>query len=113
MDTAKLLRLLNERSVDYVVIGAMALPMHGYARATLDIDVFIRASSANAEHTLEALAEFGYDVHDVSADDLRTKKVLIRQYRRPPVRQRRDIRSSLGESSRGHIERCPRIFPVT
>jgi hypothetical protein len=63
-----------------VVIGAAAFPVHGYARATLDIDIFIRPVLANAERTLAALRAFGYDVTDLSATDLLTHKVLIRQY---------------------------------
>lgn len=35
MDIENLLRLLNENSVDYVVIGATAFPTHGYSRACL------------------------------------------------------------------------------
>ena len=81
MDTEALLRSLNALDVRYVVIGATAFPVHGYARATLDVDVFIEAAQANAERVLAALAAFGYDVSDLSVEDLLTKKVLIRQYR--------------------------------
>ena len=80
MDKEKLLRLLNARNVEYVIIGAAAFPIHGYARATLDIDLFIRPAPDNARNTLFALTEFGYDTHDISEEDLLTKKVLIRQY---------------------------------
>jgi len=66
--------------VRYVVIGAAAFPIHGYARATLDVDIFIEATPENARRTLDVLAEFGYDVSDVSVSDLLTKKLLIRQY---------------------------------
>jgi len=48
MDTPKLLRSLNERNVRYVVIGATAFPIHGYARATLDVDIFIEPTKENA-----------------------------------------------------------------
>jgi hypothetical protein len=54
--------------------------VHGYARATLDIDLFIRPEPENACRTLKALTEFGYDVTDLSQEDLLSKKVLIRQY---------------------------------
>jgi len=74
------LRLLNAHKVDFVIIGATAFPLHGYARATLDIDIFIRPESQNATRVLEALKEFGYDVADITSEDLLTKKVLIRQY---------------------------------
>ena len=43
------------------------------------MDFFIDAERGNAELTREALAEFGYDVTDLSVDDLLSKKVLIRQ----------------------------------
>ncbi len=80
MDTEKLLKLLKEHKVDFVVIGATAFPVHGYTRATLDIDIFIRADEANAKKTIEALKKFGYDLSDVTVKDLLTKKILIRQY---------------------------------
>jgi len=72
--------LLNAHNVEFVIIGATAFPVHGYARATLDIDLFIRPEPENARRTLKALKEFGYDVTDLSGKDLLSKKVLIRQY---------------------------------
>ena len=80
MDTEGLLRSLNAHSVRYVVIGATAFPVHGYARATLDIDIFIEPTEENAARVREALLAFGYDLSDVSVDDLLRQKVLIRQY---------------------------------
>jgi len=80
MDTEDLLRFLNARRVEFVIIGATAFPIHGYARATLDIDIFIRPEARNAAQLLEALRDFGYDVSDITLEDLLTKKVLIRQY---------------------------------
>jgi len=62
------------------VIGASAFPVHGYARATLDLDIFIEPTEENVARVRTALTEFGYDLTDVSLDELRTKKVLIRQY---------------------------------
>lgn len=80
MDTESLLRSLNAHKVRYVIIGATAFPVHGYARSTLDIDVFMEPTAANAGRTLAALADVGYDVSDITIDDLLTKKLLIRQY---------------------------------
>jgi hypothetical protein len=62
------------------VIGASAFPIHGYARATLDIDIFIRPTLENAQRALDAMRAFGYDVQDLTAEELTKKKVLIRQY---------------------------------
>jgi hypothetical protein len=80
VDTEGLLRSLNAHSVRYVVIGATAFPIHGYARATLDVDIFIEPTLENAGRVRAALIAFGYDLSDVSVDDLLRQKVLIRQY---------------------------------
>ena len=80
MDVEGLLKSLKEHKVRFVIIGATAFPVHGYSRATLDIDIFIEPKRANAERTRQALERFGYDVSDVSVEDLLTHKVLIRQY---------------------------------
>jgi len=80
MNTENLLKLLKEHKVRFVIIGATAFPVHGYSRATLDIDLFIEPSEDNARRTRESLKSFGYDVSDVTVNDLLTKKVLIRQY---------------------------------
>lgn len=80
MEAEKLFRSLKEHNVDFVIIGATAFPIYGYARATFDIDIFIKPDTANAERTWQALKEFGYDMTDISVDDLLKKKLLIRQY---------------------------------
>lgn len=80
MDINGLLKLLRENEVDFVIIGAAAFPTHGYSRATIDFDLFIRNTRENAEKTRKALQQFGYDVSDVTVNDLLNNKVLIRQY---------------------------------
>jgi len=80
MDIEDLLRSLNAHNVELVIIGATAFPIHGYARATLDIDLFIRPEPRNAGRLLDALRDFGYDIAEITLEDLLTKKVLIRQY---------------------------------
>lgn len=80
MDTEGLLELLNENKVDYVIIGAAAFPVHGYARSTLDIDIFVRPDMENIKRVKKALMEFGYDLTDISYHDLLNNKLLIRQY---------------------------------
>lgn len=80
MDTEKLLRSLKESKVEFVVIGATAFPVYGYARATLDIDIFVKAEMGNIVRLKKALLSFGYDLSDVSHEDLLKNKLLIRQY---------------------------------
>lgn len=80
MDISQLLKLLNEQKVEFLIIGASAFPVHGYSRATLDFDIFIRPTQKNAQATLNALSQFGYDLEDLSVKDLLEKKILIRGY---------------------------------
>jgi len=80
MVTERLLRSLNENRAVYVVIGATAFPAYGYARATLDIDLFVKPSRANILRVMKALRQFGYDLGDFTASDFLTHKILIRQY---------------------------------
>ena len=80
MEVEGLLKLLKEHKVRFVIIGATAFPVHGYSRATLDTDIFIEPTPRNAERARDALQAFGYDMSDVTVDDLLTKKLLIRQY---------------------------------
>ncbi len=58
------------------IIGTIAFPVHGYTHATLDFDIFIK----HTQRTWNALQEFGYNVSDITINDLLTKKLLIRQY---------------------------------
>lgn len=48
-------RLLNEHGVDYVVGGAVAMGLHGYVRATTDIDVMMPTDLENTRRALAAL----------------------------------------------------------
>ena len=51
---------LNERGIDYAICGGWAMAIHGYARATIDIDVLIL--SEDLDRAWRLIKEFGYDV---------------------------------------------------
>jgi len=80
MDVKKLLSSFNAHKVVYVVIGAAAFPVHGFDRATQDIDLFIQPTRENAARAWEALRAVGYDVTDLTLDDMLQKKILFRKY---------------------------------
>lgn len=80
MNIAKLLSLLNTHNVKYVIIGASAMPVHGYSRHTRDVDIFIEATGENAKRAMSALQALGYDLTDLTANEMLSKKVLLRQY---------------------------------
>jgi len=80
MVTERLLQSLKENKAVFVVIGATAFPVYGYARATLDIDIFVKSTRLNIRRVMQALRQFGYDLADFDEADFLTRKVLIRQY---------------------------------
>ena len=80
MDTENLLRLLKENKAIFVVIGATAFPVYGYARATLDLDLFVKPELRNIKRVIKALKEFGYDLMGLSPEEFLKNKILIRQY---------------------------------
>jgi hypothetical protein len=51
---------LSEREVKYLVVGAVALGLSGYPRATLDLDILPELSEENLEKLISALREMGY-----------------------------------------------------
>ena len=80
MKIEKLFKLLNEKRVKYLIIGAHACAAHGHVRATGDVDILIDTSVDNIERTRIALEAFGYDTAGASDEDFKTKKLLFRQY---------------------------------
>ena len=43
------LKLLEAHHVEYLLLGGYAASYHGYPRATAEVDVWVRASNANAK----------------------------------------------------------------
>jgi hypothetical protein len=69
-DFRDLLAEFNAGSVEYLVVGAHALAVHGFVRATKDLDVWVRPHAANASRVVAALAAFGAPLHDLTAADM-------------------------------------------
>ncbi len=57
---AQVCAALNRADARYLVIGGVACILHGYARATSDVDILIERTPPNARRVLEALSALGY-----------------------------------------------------
>jgi hypothetical protein len=55
----KLLRLLGDLEVEYLIVGGFAVMKYGEPRYTKDLDVWVRNSAQNSARLVEALARFG------------------------------------------------------
>jgi hypothetical protein len=54
------LAALEERKVRYLVVGGVAVVLHGYARFTADLDLVIALDAPNITAAMEALSSLGY-----------------------------------------------------
>jgi hypothetical protein len=72
------LSVFNAYSVKHLVVGGYAVSFHAQPRATKDLDLFIRADSANAKATYAALASFGAPLSNITVDDLANARKFIR-----------------------------------
>jgi len=84
-DFKEFLKLLNERRVEYLLIGGYAVGYHGYPRATADMDIWIAMQPQNAVKLVAALKEFGFDVPELTAKLFLKENQIIRMGV-PPVR---------------------------
>lgn len=68
----ELLRALAREDVDYVLVGAVALSLHGIVRTTEDVDLFIRPDADNVERLKRALRSVwdDRDISSITAQDL-------------------------------------------
>jgi hypothetical protein len=69
-DFAEILAELSAAGADFLVVGAYALAAHEQPRATGDIDVWIRATPANARLVWQALVRYGAPLHELKIEDL-------------------------------------------
>jgi hypothetical protein len=90
------IRAFERAGLDYVLVGGVAVNLHGIARATEDIDFFVRPDPANIERLRRALRSLWNDpeIDDISAEDFETYPTL--RYGPPGDELVIDILTSLG-----------------
>ena len=93
-------RALKDQGVEYAVFGAVALGLHGLARATADLDLFLRPDPDNVERLKHALRSVFDDpsIDEISADDLCGDYPAVRYL--PPEGFGFDVLTRLGEAFR-------------
>lgn len=75
----KLLALLAEREVRFVVVGGIAVALQGYVRLTEDVDLLLDDSRENIGRLLKTLATYGEGfARELSVDDFDDSEGAIR-----------------------------------
>ncbi len=93
-------KALRDQGVDYVLVGAIGMTVHGIVRATQDIDLFVRPEEKNVARLRDALQRvFPEDssIEEITAGDLAGEYPAIR-YNSPDGSLMVDIISRLGQA---------------
>lgn len=69
-DFVEMLSALCEGGVEFMIVGAHAMAAHGVARATGDLDIWVRPTPENAVRVLDAVRRFGAPLLDLAVEDL-------------------------------------------
>jgi hypothetical protein len=89
-----LLAAFAAAGVEFAVVGGVAVNAHGYVRATIDLDIFIRPTEENARVAFEALLRLGVPLEGLQSSDLLDDEENLRF---GPEEDHIDILASIGE----------------
>lgn len=84
-DFSELLKIFNDNSVRYLVVGGYAVIQYAEPRYTKDLDLWIHANQDNAANVFRALQLFGAPLAGMSAADF-AEEGYFYQMGMPPVR---------------------------
>ncbi len=88
---------LNKHGVECVLIGGVAVNLHGYIRGTGDVDILFSPSFKNKQKLIDAIEEYGFDTE------------ILREAKPDEITM-----FALGERTyQGHIELTNRIAGIT
>ena len=77
-----LIDLLSSNKVDYVLVGGLAVALHGYQRVTMDVDVVLEMNEANLDRFIAAAEAAGLrPTVPVPIGSLRQPALIDQSYR--------------------------------
>lgn len=85
-DFQDFIRALNDYHVEYILVGAYSVILHGYARTTGDMDIWVNPTPENYERLTKAFHQFGLPLFDMSLHKfLQIENYDVFTFGRPPV----------------------------
>lgn len=82
MKTIDLLQALSKSAVEFVLVGGMAVQLHGYNRMTYDIDLVLSMNDENLIRFIDIAKAFGLaPVIPVPIDSLKNAKLIDQWHR--------------------------------
>lgn len=74
----ELMKTLEEYNVEYILIGGLAINIHGFTRNTEDIDLFINPTNKNINNIQKALYKVFNDdeIYQITAEEIEKYSVI-------------------------------------
>ncbi len=76
-DFRDILSAFVDEGVEFLLVGAYALAVHGHPRATGDLDLWVRPSPENARRVWRALERFGAPLSQLALEDLQKPDLIF------------------------------------
>jgi hypothetical protein len=76
-DYKEMLQLLKRNEVQFLVVGAYAMGVYGYPRATGDMDIWIMSSGENSRKVFDALKEFGAPLSQINETTFAGRDIIF------------------------------------
>lgn len=76
-DYRDMLRVLLGNDVRFMVVGAYAMAVHGYPRATGDIDIWVETNIENSKKIYACMKQFGAPLSDISEQTFTEKGIVF------------------------------------
>ena len=76
-DFSEMLSAFSAEGVEYLLVGAYALAVHGLPRATGDLDLWVGTAGENPKRVRRALERFGAPLDQLTLKDLTQRDVVF------------------------------------
>jgi hypothetical protein len=77
LDAQRILEVLAEHAVEYVIVGGLAVQTHGHVRTTVDIDVFPLPDRPNLERLAAALDALDARILNPGSEGLKIDAIML------------------------------------
>jgi len=84
-DFKEFVGLLNAHRVEYLIVGAHAVGIHGHPRYTGDLDIWVKPSAENARRVIAVLDAFGFGTMGLKTADFEQPHKVV-SLGHPPFR---------------------------
>jgi len=82
MNLFQVVEMLDQAAIDYVVVGGLAVALHGYQRLTMDVDIVLAMTPDNLRRFIDSARKAGLSpVIPVELDALADPELIDRWYR--------------------------------